>query len=76
MKLIENAWEDLHRLWSIRASIMLSVFLGVSGLLAAFVDTVNPWVLVGVSMVLNGLVIPILRLIKQREPAPAAEPEA
>ena len=75
MHLVENWWTELHRLWSIRASIALGVFLGVSSILSAFTDTINPWLLCLVAIVVNGFAIPILRLVKQREKKPESGDE-
>lgn len=74
LRLVEHAARDFHRLWSIRASVAYGVFATAAGGIGWFSDTVNPWLLVAIAVVLNAVVLPVLRLIKQRE-APAAKPE-
>ena len=69
MRFIDHAWQEFHRLWSIRLSLFVGVLTGVASVLAAFVDVVNPWVLLSVSVVTNVLLIPLSRLIKQSDPA-------
>lgn len=73
LRLIEDWSTKLHQLWSIRLSIALGAASGVAGLLAAFTDSVNPWLLVGVGAALNGLVLPVLRLIKQDDTPPPSK---
>ncbi len=55
MKLIDNWKEELHRLWTVRASV-----LGLS----AFVNIFNPWFFLVLSCAGYGL-IGFLRLVKQ-----------
>jgi uncharacterized membrane protein (UPF0136 family) len=78
MKLIDNAWAEFHRLWSIRASVAYGVFATVAGAVGWFSDTVNPWLLVVIAIILNLVVLPVLRVLKQREKdvPPVAEPAA
>jgi hypothetical protein len=68
MRLIDNAWRDFHRLWTIRISLAVGVFNGVAAVLGAFTDIFNPWFLVVLSVFVNTAVIPLARLAKQREP--------
>lgn len=73
MKLIENAWRDFHRLWSVRISLAFGVFTGVLMGFPAFVDALNPLVFMGLAVILNVAIIPLARLAKQAEPKPPAE---
>jgi hypothetical protein len=75
MRLIDNAWRDFHRLWTIRISLAVGLFNGIAAVLGAFTDVFNPWFLVVLSIIVNVGVIPLARLAKQREPEPAT-PEA
>jgi ABC-type nitrate/sulfonate/bicarbonate transport system permease component len=70
MRLIENAWRELHRLWSIRISLFFGVLTGVALGLSAFVDVFNPYLFMGISVVVNVALIPLARLMKQKEPDP------
>ena len=69
MRLIDNAWREFNRLWSIRASVAFGAFTAAAGGIGYFADTLNPWVLVGFSIVVNAVVLPLLRVAKQAEPA-------
>ncbi|UZE51922.1 hypothetical protein ONR75_15940 [Rhodopseudomonas sp. P2A-2r] len=71
LRLIENAWRDLHRLWSIRISIAYGVFMGINCVLAAFFDVFNPWFLLAVAVFVNIVLIPLARSIKQADPETA-----
>lgn len=75
LKLVENAWSELHRLWSIRISLAYGVFMGINLVLAAFFDVFNPWFLLGVAVFVNVALIPLSRLVQQA-PAPAPEVKA
>jgi hypothetical protein len=68
MRLIDNAWRDFHRLWTIRISLAVGLFNGIAAVLGAFADVFNPWFLVVLSIIVNVGVIPLARLAKQREP--------
>jgi len=65
MKLIDNWQTELHRLWSIRVSLAFGVFTGVSAVLGAFTDVLNPWALLTISVVVNVVLMPLARLAKQ-----------
>lgn len=67
VRLIEDWRAELHRLWCIRISIAFAVFTGVSGVISAFVDVLNPWALVVLSVVVNLALVPLSRLVKQAE---------
>ena len=67
LKLIDNAWRDLHRLWTVRLAIAHATFTGIAAVLSAFVDVFNPWFLVGVSIFVS-IAIVLLRLIQQAPP--------
>jgi hypothetical protein len=68
MRLIDNAWKEFNRLWSIRASVGFGIFTAVAGSIAFFANTLNPWLLLGVSVVVNAVVLPLLRVAKQADP--------
>ena len=68
MRFIDNAWQELHRLWSIRVSIAFGMFTAVASCIGYFANTLNPWFLLGVSVVVNAVALPLLRLAKQAEP--------
>lgn len=70
MKLIDDWKIEFHRLWSIRASIALAVFLGVASVISLFGDVFNPWFLLGLAIVVNLAIIPLSRLVEQKKPAP------
>jgi hypothetical protein len=72
LRLIDNAWTELHRLWSIRISLMCGAFTGIAAVIGAFTDVFNPWFLVGISVFVNTAVIPLSRLAKQKEAEPSA----
>lgn len=67
LKLIENAWRDLHRLWTVRVAIAYAVFTGIAMVLSAFVDVFNPWFLLGISVFVSVAIV-VLRLVKQEDP--------
>lgn len=73
MRLIDNAGREFHRLWTIRASVGFGIFTAVAGGIGFFAETVNPWLLIGISAVINGLVLPLLRIAKQDDPIPPEE---
>lgn len=64
MKLIDNWKEELHRLWSVRASLFMFLLVGAVLGLSAFTDVFNPWFFLFLSMTGYGL-IGFLRLVKQ-----------
>lgn len=64
-KLIENWETELHRLWCIRYSIALAVFLAVCSVISAFDAVFNPWFLLGLAIFFNLAVLPLMRLSKQ-----------
>lgn len=65
---IDNWRADMHRLWSVRASLFMFVLTGAVLGLAAFVDVFNPWFFLALSCAGYGL-IGFLRLVKQVPPA-------
>lgn len=65
LRLIDDWSTELHRLWSIRFSIGFAVFTGVAGVLGAFTETLDPWVLLALSVFVNLALIPLSRLVKQ-----------
>lgn len=64
MKLIDTWKDDIHRLWTVRASLFMFVLTGGVLGLAAFVDVFNPWFFLILSCAGYGL-IGFLRLVKQ-----------
>ena len=64
MKLIDNWKEELHRLWTVRASLFMFVLVGAVLGLSAFVTVFNPWFFLALSCAGYGL-IGFLRLVKQ-----------
>lgn len=68
MRLVDNAAREFHRLWTIRVSIWFGIFTGVAMGLNAFVDALNPWLFLGLSVVVNVVLIPLARLSKQADP--------
>jgi multidrug transporter EmrE-like cation transporter len=67
MRLIDNWKTELHRLWTIRVGLAYAVFTGIALVLAAFIDVLNPWVLLGISEIVC-IAIVVLRLVKQKDP--------
>lgn len=68
MRLIENASREFHRLWTIRVSIWFGVFTGVAAGLNAFVNILNPYLFLALSVIVNVILIPLARLSKQADP--------
>jgi hypothetical protein len=64
---IEHVGTQIHRLWTVRLSIFFGVLNGAALGLAAFVDVFNPWLFMGLNVVVYG-VIAVVRLIKQTPP--------
>jgi hypothetical protein len=64
MRLIDNWRSELHRLWTVRASLFLFVLTGVVLGLSAFDDIFNPWFFLTLNAGGYGL-IGFLRLVKQ-----------
>lgn len=64
MKLIDNWKEEIHRLWTVRASLFMFVLVGAVLGLSAFVTVFNPWFFLTLSCAGYGL-IGFLRLVKQ-----------
>lgn len=71
--LIDDWHTEVHRLWSIRISLFYGIFAGMSAVLWAFVPVFNPWLLLGISIVVNLILIPLARLVKQQPVPPAKE---
>lgn len=67
LKLIDNAKRDLNRLWSIRLTLAYAVFAGIAMVLSAFIDVINPWLLLGISVLVSVATV-VLRLVKQAVP--------
>jgi ABC-type nitrate/sulfonate/bicarbonate transport system permease component len=68
MRLIDNAGREFHRLWTIRVSLWFGVFTGIAAGLNAFVDMLNPYLFLALSVIVNVALIPLARLSKQGEP--------
>lgn len=64
LQLIDNAWRDFHRLWSMRVGIFFFVLNGALLGLAAFSGTLNPLLFLALNMVGYGLQ-GAMRLLKQ-----------
>lgn len=75
LRLIDNARQEFHRFWAVRISLAYGVFTGVACVLAAFTETLNPWLLVAISIVVNTALIPLARMVKQADAKPAPAPE-
>lgn len=71
LKLIDNAWRDLRRLWSVRIAIFGFALNGFVLGLAAFCDVFNPWLFMGLNIV-GYAALGVSRLVKQAEPEPDA----
>lgn len=69
MKLIDNAWIEFKRLWSIRVGLFFFVLNGALVGLAAFVDKLNPVLFLVLNMVGYAL-IGLMRLLKQAPTVP------
>ncbi len=67
MRLIPNWKTELHRLWSARLAIYLSILNGLALGLAALIDVVKPWIFIALNVVAYAA-IAVLRIIKQPEP--------
>lgn len=70
MKLIDNAWTEFHRLWSIRVGLIFFTLNGGLIGLAAFVDDLNPMLFLALNMA-GYLIIGAMRLLKQAPHVPA-----
>lgn len=68
MRFIDNAWQELHRLWTVRLALFMFVLTGGVLALPALQDKLNPYFFIGLSMAAWGLV-GFLRLVKQVPPA-------
>lgn len=64
MRLIDDAAKKATRLWSIQIAIFFGLLNGAALGLAAFVDVFNPWLFMGLNIVVYVL-IAVVRLIKQ-----------
>jgi hypothetical protein len=63
-RFIDNVGTEIHRLWTVRASLFMFVLVGAVLSLSAFTDVFNPWFFLFLSMTGYGL-IGFLRLVKQ-----------
>lgn len=68
MRMIDNWKVELHRLWSIRISLFVGILTGIASVINAFDSVFNPWLLVTISVLADTLVIPLARLIDQKDP--------
>jgi hypothetical protein len=68
MRLVDNAAKEFHRLWTIRVSLWFGIFTGIAAGLNAFVDVLNPYLFLGLSVIVNVVLIPLARLSKQDDP--------
>lgn len=68
LRLVDNAGREFHRLWTIRVSLWFGVFTGVAAGLNAFVDVLNPYLFLALSVIVNVVLIPLARLAKQDVP--------
>lgn len=64
-RMIDNWKSEFHRLLSVQISLTYGVFMGITLVIAAFIPIINPWVLLGISVVVNVALIPLARLMKQ-----------
>jgi hypothetical protein len=64
MRLIDDWRTELHRLWTVRASLFMFVLTGAVLGLSAFSDVFNPWFFLTLNALGYGL-IGFLRLVKQ-----------
>jgi galactitol-specific phosphotransferase system IIC component len=69
MCLIDNWKAELRRLWSIRLSFFFGAVNGIALGLAAFYDVLNPWLFMGLNVVVYMLLFPLARLWKQEPKA-------
>lgn len=69
MRLIDNAWHEFNRLWSIRIGVMFFVLNGALVGLAAFNEVLNPFLFLGLNM-LGYAIVGVMRLLKQAPPVP------
>lgn len=67
MRMIDNWKVEAHRLWSIRISLFVGVLTGVAAVLSAFTEVFNPWLLLSISIIVNVAVIPLARLVDQKD---------
>jgi hypothetical protein len=68
VKFIDDAKTQFYRLWTIRFSLAFAVFTAFAAGLSAVAPALNPFVLIGLSVLFNGVLIPLLRVLKQSEP--------
>jgi hypothetical protein len=73
MRLIDNAGKEFHRLWVIRASVGFAVFTALAGGIGWLAGTLNPFLLIALSVVFNIALIPLARLAKQEDQAAVGE---
>lgn len=72
MRLIDNAWQQFHHLWSIRVGLFFFVLNGALVGLAAFTTILNPVLFLILNM-FGYFLIGLMRLLKQA-PAVPTEP--
>jgi hypothetical protein len=65
MKLIDDAYKQFHRLWSVQGSLFFAVLNGALVGLSAFSDKIDPWLFMKLNVV-GYLTIAALRLFKQK----------
>lgn len=74
MRLIDNAGKEFHRLWAIRASVGFAVFTAIAGGISWLADTLNPFLLISLSVVFNIALLPLARLAKQEQKTAVGQP--
>lgn len=67
LRLIDDWRTEFHRLLSVQVSVTYGAFTGIACIIAAFIPVFNPWVLAGISVFVNVALIPLARLVKQRD---------
>lgn len=65
MKLIDDAYKQFHRLWSVQGSLFFAVLNGALVGLSAFSDKIDPWLFMKLN-VGGYLTVAALRLFKQK----------
>lgn len=82
MKLIDDAYKQFHRLWSVQSSLFFAVLNGALVGLSAFSNKIDPWLFMKLNVV-GYLLVAALRLFKQKPhpdvpssmPAPQPAPD-
>lgn len=68
LRLIPNAGKEFHRLWSLQVGVFMLGVKGVLAVIMVFAGELNPWLILGISVV-GTILVGIARFTKQEGPA-------